>query len=111
MIPYLLKVPAVGWLLLSAIFFAGGEYLSKLWAKDPSGKATVFVVATYALGTLTWMPALLHKNELAIMGTAWLLLATVATVAIGVFVFGEPLSAKQLIGIALALVALVLLAS
>lgn len=67
------------------------------------------VVGIYALGTLSWLPALLHKNELAIMGTAWLLLATVATVVIGFFVFGETLSTLQWIGIGLALVALVLL--
>ena len=111
MLAQLLKIPAVGWLILSALFFAGGEYLSKVWANGPTVKATVFVVIMYALGTLAWLPALLHRNELAIMGTAWLLLATVATVSIGVFVFGESLSGAHWTGIGLALVALFLLAN
>jgi drug/metabolite transporter (DMT)-like permease len=104
-----LKIPAAGWLFLSALFFALGEYLSKLWGENPSLRLTAMVVGVYALGTLSWLPALLHRNELAIMGTAWLLLATVATVVIGFFVFGETLTILQWLGIGLALIALVLL--
>lgn len=106
----LLKIPAVVWLLLSAGFFAGGEYLSKQWASSPTLTSTIMVVAVYALGTLAWLPAMLHRNELAVMGTAWLLLATAATSIIGVFVFGETLTSIQWAGIALAFVALTLLA-
>jgi len=105
----LLAVPALVWLLLAAAFFAAGEYLSKRWGMHPSLPFAFFVVGVYALGTFAWLPALLHKNQLAIMGTAWLLLAMAATITIGVLVFHEPLNLRQGIGVVLAAVALVLL--
>lgn len=105
----LMKIPAFGWLILSALFFALGEYQSKLWAQSPGIRGVILVVVAYAFGTVTWLPALLHKNELAVMGTAWLLLATVATVIIGIFVFGESVNKSQLVGLGLATGALFLL--
>lgn len=101
--------PAVFWLLLSALFFAVGEYLSKLWGYSPSLRMTVSVVFIYALGTLAWLPALLHKNQLAVMGTWWLLLATLATISIGVLVFHEKVNTYQIAGFVLALIAIVFL--
>lgn len=106
---FLLYIPAIAWLLASAVFFAMGEYLSKRWGAHPSWSLTAIVVIVYALGTLSWLPALLHKNQLAIMGTIWLLLAVIATVTIGVFVYREHLTSLQLLGVALALVAMTLL--
>ncbi len=105
----LVKIPAPAWLLFSALFFALGEYLSKLWGDNPSWRGALLVVAAYAVGTLGWLPALLHKNQLAVMGTAWLLLATVATVVIGVFVFGEALNRAQWTGVVFATISLFLL--
>ncbi len=105
----LLAIPAPVWLIVSASFFAAGEYLSKKWGYAPSISFTAIVVGTYALATLFWLPALLHKNSLAVMGTAWLLLATAATVGIGILVFHEQVNALQWAGIALSCVALVLL--
>ncbi len=107
---FLLVIPAYGWLLLSASFFAAGEFLSKKWGMAPSLGMTVVVVIAYAFGTITWLPSLLHKNQLAVMGTLWLVLATIATVLIGTVVFHEPLNARQWAGVVLALVAFVLLA-
>ncbi len=105
----LLMVPAVAWLLLSACFFAGGEYLSKQWGYAPSVPMTLAVIGTYALGTLFWLPALLHNNHLAIMGTAWLLLATIATVTMGIVVFHEQVSTIKAVGILFSFVSLLLL--
>ncbi len=107
----LLFFPAYFWLLLSALFFAGGEYLSKKWGASPTISLTMSVVGIYALGSLAWLPALLHKNELALMGTAWLLLATVGSIVVGVFLFGETLTPLQWVGMAAAMVAMVLLNS
>ena len=106
---FLLSVPAWAWLILSALWFAAGEYLSKRWGMQPSWWFAVMVVLVYSVGTLAWLPALLHKNQLAIMGTLWLLLATLATVSIGILVFGERLNPLQWVGVGLALVALTLL--
>jgi len=105
----LLLIPAWGWLLLSAIWFTVGEYLSKKWGYAPSWATALIVVGAYALGSFAWLPVLLHKNQIALMGTLWLLLATIATVAVGVFIFHEQLNTLQWVGVGLALVALALL--
>lgn len=104
-----LAVPAWTWLFISALFFAGGEFLSKKWAMHPSTLGLCLTMGSYACSSLLWLPALFHKNELAVMGTGWLLLATVATVLIGFFVFSEALSAKQMVGLSLSAAALVML--
>ena len=105
----LLAVPAPVWLLLSALFFACGEFASKQWSFHPSIGLTLLTVALYALGSLLWLPALLHNNSLAVMGMAWLLLGTVATVALGLLVFHEKVSMVKGVGIAFSMVSLVLL--
>ncbi|OGZ26839.1 MAG: hypothetical protein A2365_01420 [Candidatus Nealsonbacteria bacterium RIFOXYB1_FULL_40_15] len=105
----LLFVPAIGWLLISALFFVCGEFLSKLWGNSPSIQMTIIVIVAYAFGSITWLPALLHKNHLATMGTLWLLLATAATIIIGVLIFHEKVTALQGVGIFLALVSMILL--
>jgi drug/metabolite transporter (DMT)-like permease len=106
---FLLYIPALAWLLISALFFACGEFLSKLWGNNPSITLTILVVIVYAFGTLSWLPVLLYKNQLAVMGTAWLLLATIATIVIGVLVFHEKISTLQGFGIVMAIIAMFLI--
>ncbi len=106
---FILAIPPAVWLLVSAAFFAAGEYLSKKWAMRPSCGITLQVMIVYTFATLAWLPALFHKNQLAVMGTAWLLLATIATVLTGIWLFDEPLSLRQWSGVGLSLVAMVLL--
>lgn len=91
------------------MFFGCGEYASKQWAYGPSISLTFLTVGLYALATLAWLPALLHNNHLAVMGTAWLLLATVATVSIGIVAFHERVSGIKIIGIVFSVLSLVLL--
>lgn len=105
----MLAVPAFIWLLASTLFCAVGEYLSKKWGMNPSWTFAFLVTGVYAIGAILWLPALLHKNQLAIMGTIWALMTAVLTVAIGLFVFHESLSITQTIGILLALISLGLL--
>ncbi len=106
---FLLVFPPYGWLILSALFYAQGEYLSKLWAINPSIRISLLVILSYSMAALTWLPALLHKNQITIMGAAWLLLATAATVVIGCFIFNEDLTSLQLVGLGLACTAMILL--
>lgn len=111
MLKSLTTIPAIIWFLLSAIFFAAGEYLSKTWGNKPGVGLAFIVVAVYAMETLAWLPALLHKNQIAIMGTAWLVMALIATVSVGVFVFHEKITIFQWLGMVLALAALILIGS
>lgn len=110
MLERLKVIPAIGWLIISALCFSGGEFLSKKWGQNPGLGLTVAVLIAYMLGSLTWLPALLHKNELARMGTLWYLLTTPMTVLLGVVIFHEKLTDGQWAGIALAALALFLLA-
>ena len=102
-------LPTFVWLLLSAAFFAVGEYLSKKFAMHPDWKMLVAVCAAYVAGTLTWLPAIVRTNQLASTGTGWLLLSMVATLGIGFGIFHEKVNSYQIAGIVLAVVALVLL--
>lgn len=105
----LLLIPAPVWLLLSAVFFACGEFTSKHWSYSPSIGLAAVTVGLYAVGSLLWLPALLHNNSLAVTGMAWALLGTVVTVAMGLLVFHEKVSLVKGVGIAFSFVSLMLL--
>ncbi|MGC2472693.1 MAG: hypothetical protein WA485_00040 [Candidatus Sulfotelmatobacter sp.] len=103
------SLPTFIWLVLSAAFFAVGEYLSNKFAIRPDWKGLFVVCSMYLLGSLAWLPALIRTNQLAATGTAWLLLSMVATLGIGFGVFHERVNSIQTAGIVLAALALVLL--
>ncbi len=111
MIELLVVFPPFVWLLLSAFFYAGGEYFSKLWAINPTVGISLQVLICSSFAALTWLPALQDKNEITIMGVSWLLLATFAGVIIGCFVFNENLTFSHWLGVSLACTAPVLLNS
>jgi hypothetical protein len=76
MIKFLVLFPPFVWLMVSAFFYAGGEYFSKLWAINPTAGISLQVVMFYSIAALTWLPALLDKNQITIMATVgycWLL--------------------------------------
>jgi multidrug transporter EmrE-like cation transporter len=107
----LLFVPAIVWLLISATFFAAGEYLSKMWGINPSLKFALLVALVYSIGSLFWLPTLLHKNQLIVMGTIWIILATLSTIIIGFLIFHEKLTLLQWTGVILSFIALLLIGS
>lgn len=98
------------WLILSALFFAIGEFLSKKFALNPRIAYVVSILFVYSLGTLAWLPAILQKNQLSIVGTMWSVLSLLATILIGVLIFSEKLNAIGIIGIILAFASIILLA-
>ena len=102
-------LPVWAWLLISILFYAVGEYISKTWANSPSTSELWAVIAASAMSAFFWLPALFTKNHLAIVGTTWIVLATITTIILGVVFFGEKLSALQWMGVALALTSLVIL--
>ena len=106
---FLFLFPYIAWLVLSALFFAFGEYLSKKFALAPSFSYVALIVGIYALGTLAWLPAILQKNQLSIVGAIWSIMSLVATVLIGVIIFGEHLNALAITGLVLGFLAILLL--
>lgn len=103
-------VPVWVWLILSALLFASGEYFSKKFALSPSATFVILTLLSYAGSSLLWLPAILKTNQLALTGILWLLLAMIATVGMGVFMFGEPLLWYHWIGVIFGSLAIILLA-
>ena len=101
----LLVVPAFVWLIVSGLFYATGEYLSKKFALAPSWQYAVAIVLVYGVTSLVWLPAIWEKNQLSTTGLLWSVIGILMTVAIGVFFFGERPNAIGVIGIAFAVLA------
>lgn len=106
----LLSINYIYWLILSAIFFAAGEFFSKKFALSPKFTLVLLVLSAYILGTLAWLPAILQKNSLIIAGAIWSVMSLLATILIGALIFGERISLIGVFGIFAALVAIILLA-
>lgn len=97
------------WLLLSAVFFAIGEFLSKKFALNPKIIFVILIVIVDALSILAWLPAILQKNQLSIVGTLWSVLSLLTTILIGVIIFSEELNPTSIVGIIFAFIAIILL--
>ena len=104
-----LSVNYIMWLIFSALFFAAGEFLSKKFALHPTTTLVVIIVVTYSVGVLLWLPAILQKNQLSIVGTMWSVLSLLTTILIGVLVFKENVSLMGFLGIIFAFLSIVLL--
>jgi multidrug transporter EmrE-like cation transporter len=97
------------WLLISMIFYAGGEFFSKKFALSPKVSSVIFLLLFYAFGALAWLVALHGKDELADVGATWAVLSMLVTVTIGIFIFKERLNIYGITGIFLAAAAIFLL--
>ena len=97
------------WLIGSIIFFGMGEFLSKKFALNPKWIFVIGIIITYSIGVLFWLPAILQKNQLSIIGTMWSILSLLITVLIGLLIFGEKLNTLGIIGIILAFVTTIIL--
>jgi len=97
------------WLIASALFFAVGEFLSKKFALNPKFSYIAYILIFYSLGVLAWLPAILQKNQLSIVGTMWSVLSLLTTVLIGILIFNEKINTTGIVGIIFAFIAIVLL--
>jgi len=106
---WITRISPIVWLVMSAAMIGAGDYFSKKWAISPSLRGIIYTLVCYCCSSLCWLPALYQKNHLAILGTAWSVLATIATILVGVSVFGEVLEFHHWVGLVLALGAVGLL--
>jgi len=104
-----LSINYIIWLILSAIFFAIGEFLSKKFALNPNLTLVIIILIVYSVGVLLWLPAILQKNQLSIVGTMWSVLSLLTTILIGTLIFRENLSIIGIIGIIFAFISIILL--
>ena len=105
----LLSFNYIFWLIVSTLFFAAGEFLSKKFAMGPRSSILILLIFVDVLSLLTWLPAIMQKNQLSIVGTIWSVLSLALTVSIGMVVFGEKLNVYGIVGIITAIIAIVLL--
>ena len=97
------------WLIISAFFFGVGEFLSKKFALNPKFSYVVLILIVYSLGVLCWLPAILQKNQLSIVGTMWSVFSLLSTILIGVIIFSEKLNIIGILGIITAVISIILL--
>ncbi len=103
------SVNYIVWLLLSVLVTMYGDYLSKKFALSPSWRYVVIISIVYAIGTLFWLPAILQKNELSIVGAMWAVMLYVGIVSIGLIIFKETVSSFGILGIILGLISIIFL--
>jgi multidrug transporter EmrE-like cation transporter len=101
----------IWWLILSAIFFAICEFLSKKFALAPKWSTLIFILIINTLAVLVWLPAIMQKNQLSIVGVMWSVMSLLATFLIGVLIFSEKLSLIGIIGIIFAFISITLLSN
>ena len=106
---FVLSINYIIWLIISALFFAVGEFLSKKFALSPKFSYVALLLIAYSIGVLAWLPAILQRNSLSVVGTMWSVLSLLATITIGVLIFGEKISMVGIAGIIAAIIAIVLL--
>ena len=105
----LTAVPAWGWITLSTVFFAAGEFLSKKFALNPGWSLFAFIIVVDVISVTAWLPAIFEKNHLSTTGVVWSVVSLIMTALVGLLVFDEKLSSVQIVGIFLGLVSVALL--
>jgi multidrug transporter EmrE-like cation transporter len=109
MVSILLLIPASAWLLISALIDTFSEYASKVLILSHNWQFIIIVVTASMASSVLWLPALLHKNKISIMGPGWLLLKALSVLMVAIFIFHEHISFTQTLGIGLAIIAMILL--
>ena len=109
LIKSILSINYFYWLLVSMVFYAGGEFWSKKFALHPKLSSILLLLFFYALGALAWIVALWGKDELSDVGAMWAVLSLMTTVAIGFYIFKERLNPYGIAGIILSAIAIFLL--
>jgi len=102
-------LPAWVWIIISGLFFAAGEFMSKEFALRPGWDLFIFIIIVDVISVTTWLPAIFQKNQLSITGVIWSLVSLMLTVGVGILFFKEQLTLTQALGILLGVVAVVLL--
>jgi multidrug transporter EmrE-like cation transporter len=87
-----------------------GDVLSYTWAKNRITLKTLLVSAIpiYAVSWYCWSYCMKSGLEVWWTGTVWSLVGVISGVTVGAF-FGETIAPKDWVGIALAVVAIILL--
>lgn len=97
---------------LSVLIAASGavfaDYLGKIWSTNQRGYLFIFALIGYMISGLFYLPTLL-KNGLVLTSVVWSVLAIIGFLFVGLVLFNETLTQRQIIGVVLGVIALVIL--
>jgi drug/metabolite transporter (DMT)-like permease len=98
-------------LFVSGLVLTIGNLIFKSWAVKGAGYSLLYVfgITAYLIGSLLLVESYKHDVNIVVAGIVQIMLNTVILVAFTYFYFHEPLTAKQIIGIVLAVVSLYLI--
>lgn len=98
----------VGFLAINFVFSTTGDILAKVWGVTGDIRWFYTVLALGVFTSITFM-LVVRSGGLSVGSTVALLLTMIANITVGVFFFNEALMVSQWFGIALGLVAAILI--
>jgi len=96
-------------IILAMCFYGIGEYYSKIFANTKQYFFMMVSFIGYSINGLLFYPAMLKFNSLSILGTIWNVGYVFITLILGLVIFHEPVTLKQVIGILFAVLGVILL--
>lgn len=97
------------WLVISSICYAIGGYFSKKYALSQDTFLLICLLIAYNIGSITWIPAICQKSDLALVGTLWAVLSSLITIIVGIVIFQESITLLNGIGIFFAIISIIFL--
>lgn len=98
-------------LFVSGLILTVGDLVFKSWAEKGMGYSLLYAfgVIAYLVGSLLLVESYKFDVNIAVAGLIQIMLNTLILVACTYFYFHEPLTARQIVGIVLAVVSLYLI--
>ena len=98
-------------LFVSGLVLTVGDLIFKSWAIKGAGYSLLYVfgIFAYLIGSLLLVESYKHDVNIVVAGIVQIIFNTIILVAFTYFYFHEPLTAKQIIGIILAVISLYLI--
>lgn len=96
-------------IFFSMLFYALGEYMSKLYGNKQKPSYAVWAILGYMVPSCMFLPIIVRWNNLAALGTVWNVCYLFITLFIAFVCFHEHVSATQVVGIGFGIISIILL--
>lgn len=93
---------------MAAVIVLIGDYFSKMWTVTKNTKHVLIAYASYCLVSVLWLCLLNENKDLGKSSVLWIIGGMLASVSLGIFVFGESLSWQNKTGILLSILGIIL---
>jgi multidrug transporter EmrE-like cation transporter len=92
-----------------AVFTGLGDFFSKKYSLNPTWRLATYAMLGYSVGVVFWFRMIYYFQDLAVAGGLWTLISLSILLLISHFLFQEAITTKQMIGLGLGLIAIVLI--